>query len=126
MLCPYCCKLAYLVSGQAIYPHRQDLWAKRFWKCDPCQAWVGCHEGTDRPFGRLADKHLRAAKSRAHIAFDEQWLAGTKSGRRRRREYAYRLLATQLGIDREDCHIGLFDIQTCAEVVKLCGEWEEP
>jgi hypothetical protein len=110
--CAYCGQLAALVTGAAIYPHRPDLHAKQFWACDPCGAWVGVHPGTVRPLGRLANAELRRAKMRAHAAFDPLWRNGLTD-----RRSAYSLLAEELGISREACHVGYFDVPTCERVV---------
>jgi hypothetical protein len=110
--CEYCRGHAELVGGSAIYPHRPDLDRLRFWRCAPCDAYVGCHPGTENPLGRLANAELRAAKIRAHDAFDPLW-----KSRKIRRSEAYRRLAKHLGIDDRDCHIGMFDVETCARVV---------
>lgn len=63
-----------LVSGEHIYPHRQDLYWKRFWVCTQCQdAYVGCHGETDRPLGTCAGPELRKMRRRCHDAFDPLW-----------------------------------------------------
>jgi uncharacterized protein with PIN domain len=36
MKCPYCGKDVHLVTGEEIYPHRNDLHMKNFWLCKPC------------------------------------------------------------------------------------------
>ncbi len=117
--CDYCHGEAKLVSGREIYPHRPDLVAKQFWRCEPCDAYVGCHrrhpkdnrDGT-KPLGRLANAELRREKQRAHAAFDPIW----KSGQMRRKA-AYAWLAEQLGISRANCHIGMMDVDACRAVV---------
>jgi hypothetical protein len=106
------------VTGVSIYPHRPDLFAKLFYKCDTCGAYVGCHPGTDRPLGRLANAELRKAKSEAHAAFDPKWQRGKWAPRWR----AYTKLAALLGIPSEDCHIGMFDIEQCKRVVEVCKD----
>src|ERR1700684_383239 len=106
--CRYCEQPAQLVDGTVIYPHRPDLAAKRFWACLPCSAWVGCHPGTEKPLGRLANAQLRAAKMAAHGIFDPLW----KGGPMRRRE-AYRWLAGELGMEPKRCHIGYMDLTEC-------------
>lgn len=113
--CPYCQRGAKLVLGSVVYPHRKDLQGKRFWACMPCDAYVGCHEGSTTPFGRLANAELRRAKQAAHTAFDALW----KGGRFSRRE-AYRWLSGMLGIAPEECHIGKFDLDQCKRVVAVC------
>lgn len=119
MNCDYCGKPAELVTGDEIYPHRPDLSRLRFWRCEPCDAHVGCHRGTTRPLGRLANAELRRAKMAAHAAFDPLW----KSGRMSRSE-AYAWLADRLGIEADVCHIGMFDVAMCelvCEEVKQCS-----
>lgn len=119
-ICPYCGAAAEKVTGDIQYPHRNDMGKKFFWRCVPCQAWVGCHIGTDRPLGRLADAELRTWKRRAHDAFDPLWR--TTAHRRRNtgaRTRAYQALAHALGIPAADCHIGMFDIDLCRRTVAL-------
>ena len=122
VICPYCNKAAALVSGKTIYPSRLDLTKQKYFLCADCDAYVGCHrEGTwywvdgvkhfsagDTPLGRLADSRLRAAKMRAHSAFDPMW---QENGPTRRQAYGW--LAVMLGIPAEACHIGMFDLDQC-------------
>jgi len=128
--CPYCHAPARLVSGEAIYPHRVDLYDLKFWQCQPCDAYVGCHKAgamTDTgrsdgtfPLGRLANAELRRAKSAAHAAFDPLW----KSKRMKRRD-AYGWLARELGISRDNCHIGMFDVDACRAVVAAASNFRK-
>lgn len=113
--CPYCGSTARLVTGETIYPRRTNLWAKRFWSCSPCKAYVGCHQGTTTPLGRLADATLRSAKQAAHALFDPLWQRGEMS-----REKAYAWLARELGLPGPDCHIGMFDVDMCVRVIEVC------
>lgn len=110
--CAYCHRGAELVSGVKIYPHRLDLRGKSFWRCEPCAAWVGCHPGTVKPLGRLANAELRRAKMKAHAAFDPLWKSGVLD-----RHSAYAWLAEVLGVSRADCHIGMMDVDACKAVV---------
>ncbi len=136
--CPYCDRPAALVGGAAIYPHRPDLFGLKFWQCEPCDAYVGCHKAGSwrfergqkirhtgiEPLGRLADATLRAAKQRAHAAFDPLWKAGRMS-----RPEAYAWLASALGISVDNCHIGMFDVDGCGAVVAAVaslGQRSEP
>lgn len=116
--CPYCERTARLVNGHAIYPQAGPwLGRKPFWLCSGCNAYVGCHPGTTRPLGRLANAELRRWKIEAHKAFDPLW----KSGGMTRRE-AYHWLAGQLDIPGRQCHIGMFDEATCRRVVELVAQ----
>jgi hypothetical protein len=115
--CSYCDRPAELVTGRTIYPHRPDLFHQRFYRCEPCGAYVGCHRGTVQPLGRLANAELRRAKIAAHAAFDPIWRSGRSS-----RSDAYAWLAKQLGIAIQNCHIGMFDVEQCRRVVEVCEQ----
>lgn len=119
VICDYCQQEAELVYGDVIYPHRQDLHLKRFWRCKPCQAYVGCHKFTEEPLGRLANTELRKMKMEAHSAFDPIW-RGSKGKTTRSEAYAW--LADQLGIPFPECHIGMFDVEMCRKVIEVCNE----
>ena len=121
--CPYCQAPATLTTGAIIYPHIRDLADKPIWACMPCKAWVGCHPGTQMPLGRLADAELRTAKQAAHNAFDPLWKGKIRRdgcSKRNARGAGYAWLAKQLGIPGEDCHIGMFDVETCRRVAEIC------
>ena len=123
VFCDYCGEPAQLVTGKKVYPHLPGLWPKQFWRCVPCMAWVGCHRGTERPLGRLANADLRRAKMAAHDAFDRLWRAKMRRDgipKSKARAAAYKWLANQLGIDAEECHVGMFDMETCKRVVEIC------
>ena len=114
-ICPYCFQQSNLVTGQAIYPHRPDLYQKWFYQCLPCSAFVGCHPNTKNPLGRLANAELRKYKSLAHKAFDPIW----KNGEITRKE-AYKNLARAMNIESTKCHIGMFDTFQCKKVIAIC------
>jgi hypothetical protein len=120
--CPYCGEKAEKTTGAVIYPHLRQLARKVMYRCQPCEAWVGCHDGTDKPLGRLANAALRKAKQDAHAAFDPIWqeLAASGMSRSRARSTSYAWLADALGIATRDCHIGLFDEDVCQRVVAVC------
>ena len=109
MLCPYCGREAELVEGDVIYPFRQDLWDKKYWSCVPCGAYVGCHPGTDKPLGCIADKELRRLRVEAHERFDRLWRNGGPLTRTR----AYQWLAFTMELGAKQAHIGKFDKGQC-------------
>lgn len=117
--CDYCGQPAQLVTGAVIYPHRKDLHSLKFWQCEPCAAYVGCHKQSDAvPLGRLANVELRAAKKKAHSYLDPIWQEGHMS-----RKDVYIWLASKLKIRQASSHIGMFSVEQCHEVVKLCNEF---
>lgn len=109
--CECSCALA-LVTGQRIYPHREDLHHLRFWECPSCGRYVGCHPGTTKPLGRPADEETRRARSAAHAAFDPLWRRGGMT----RRE-AYRWLADAMG--KPVVHIGDMTAVEARRVVEI-------
>lgn len=87
-----------------------------FWSCSrwpECDGTVGCHPGTTKPLGSLADKETRQARALAHSAFDGLWEAEDGPSR----SGAYTWLAWRIEVDPEECHIGSFDLDTCKKVV---------
>lgn len=113
MNCDYCHKPAELVDSEEIYGRSYN---QNMWRCKPCQAWVGCHKGTDKPLGRLANAELRKWKMKVHDVFDPIW----KGRAGKARKTAYQWLANELGIKYRDCHIGMFNIERCQKAVKIC------
>lgn len=112
MTCPYCGEQAVFTSSREVYGGRDY---GMIYLCRPCQAWVGCHEESAVPLGRIANAELRRAKMQAHEAFDPLWKTGEMS-----RHNAYAWLSNQLGIPSRDCHIGMFDVEMCGRVVNVC------
>ena len=121
LTCQYCGKPAELVTGETLYPRHEYLHKKHFWRCEPCGAWVGCHDagagygdGT-RPLGLLANAQLRAAKKSVHDVFDPLWQDGFM-----RRKEAYQWLAEGLRLPVNQCHVGMFSLEQCARAKALC------
>jgi len=104
--CPYCNKKAELVDSSVVYGRSYGM--IYLCKCVPSWAYVGCHKGSSKPLGRLADKQLREYKKKVHAAFDPIW----KSGDMRRPE-AYEWLAKEMNIPKKECHVGMFDVERC-------------
>lgn len=115
VICDYCGDVAQFVDGGKIYPHRPDLNHLKFFLCSPCNAYVGVHIGTTKPFGRLANAELRSFKQKAHLEFDKLW----KSGRFTRKE-SYSMLSGAMNKSIDLTHIGMFNVSECKQVVELC------
>lgn len=92
--------------------------------CWPCDAHVGCHPGTVKPLGVPANKPTREARQRAHAAFDPLWKNHPAKGKWTRKDARleeYRWLREAMGLERSQCHIGMFTVEQCARVVELCA-----
>ncbi|MBK5646245.1 zinc-finger-containing protein [Acinetobacter proteolyticus] len=114
-ICPYCESTSELVKGSVIYPKRPDLADLDMYQCAPCSAYVGCHEGTLKPLGRLANAELRQWKMNVHKVFDPLWRSGAM-----KRGDAYKALAEEMGIERKDCHVGMFSVDQCKQAYAIC------
>lgn len=81
----YCCNCgcdveARLTDGEEIYPHREDLHALPFWKCDTCKGKVGCHHKTSdrtRPLGVIPSAEVSKLRSEIHSSMDVIWKSKT-------------------------------------------------
>jgi hypothetical protein len=106
--CPYCGREPVLHRDSTpIY--KQDhgpVWACPGWP--QCDSIIGCHPGTTRPLGTMANTMLRKARKRAHKFFDKLFDPGPLT-----RQQAYIELATYMDLDIDDCHMGQFDLGQC-------------
>lgn len=78
-----------------------------------CDMYVGCHPGTFKPLGTLADNDLRALRWRAHKAMDTCWKSGRMS-----RDEAYEELQVVLEVGSNEAHIGKLDSEQCEKVIE--------
>ena len=119
VICQYCKGRAELLKGSALFPGKNELYYKKFWRCKTCNAHVGCHQGTDKPLGTLATQRLRRLRHLVHLAFDKRWKKGRLKKQRRKRSDAYIWLASELGIIVDRCHIGMFDEKMCERALEV-------
>jgi len=115
VICPYCEKRADVATGRDVYPNQTGLKNLKFYVCLDCDARVGCHKNSGKPFGTLANADLRIARSQAHRVFDPKWRNGDMT-----RKQAYAWLADKMDIHVADCHISHFGEWQCQEVVAVC------
>ena len=106
-------------DGSEIYPHRKDLKELIFYKCT-CNSTIGCHKDTDKPMGTLANDKLKKARIVAHKEFDDLFKNGYMS-----RKKAYEWLSDKLNISKDNCHIGMFNIEECNLVVSAVYDYFE-
>lgn len=79
-----------------------------------CTGIHGAHPDGS-PMGIPADKDTRAARVRAHEAFD-----GLRKARKWARRGSYVWLARKMEMEFNDCHVAMFDIPQCEAVVRIC------
>jgi hypothetical protein len=87
-----------------------------FWICPynaTCRMLCGAHpDGT--PSSTPADAETKAARNRAHEAFDALWKTDRLS-----RHGAYRWMQRKMGMTRDEAHIGFFDVAQCEQLIGL-------
>lgn len=115
VICNYCGKPAEYVDSTIVYGSSYGM----IYYCKPCNAWVGVHKGSGTPLGTLANAELRAYRRKAHGLFDRIWRCRWMS-----RSKAYGWLSEQMGLAREETHIGMFSIEQCRTVIDLCLAYE--
>jgi hypothetical protein len=81
------------------------------WRRDCCGLWGW---GESAP---LVDKETHEARSYAHKVFDSLWQSGLVD-----RSRAYALLAQELGLTRDECHMKIMDKETARRVPAAAHE----
>lgn len=114
MKCPYCGEEAKLVTGEYIHPFQPIHKNKNYYICIACDAYVGCHKGTQKALGTLADAELRTLRMKVHHEFDFLWKSNIMT-----RKNAYIYLSKKLKISLTKTHIAAFDIKRCKEVLEI-------
>ena len=117
-ICRYCGGVIRPVPAETIYRDSADrlqMTGETVYQCQNCNARVGCHKGTDRPLGDVANEVLRLKRIETHQAFDALWKQKGLS-----RTAAYKWLAKKLRISEEKAHIGGFEMEQCQQVISLC------
>ncbi len=120
-LCPYCDQKTQYVDSIIVYPESHGM----IHYCKDCQAWVGCHNGTDQSYGFVATKYLRGLRHETHQLFDPLWQSKVHYGEKPKTAQvaARKWLAGVLDIPVEVCHIGMFDIEMCRKTIEICQKY---
>lgn len=122
-ICRYCGGVIRRVPAQKVYgdaaANRLKLWNEWFYQCQNCNARVGCHRGTTRPLGNVANEVLRLKRMETHQVFDAFWQRRGMS-----RTAAYKWLSEQMKLPEAKTHIGGFEMDQCQQVIDLCRQKE--
>lgn len=117
-ICRYCGGIVRLVPAESVYGDsavRLGLKGEKLYQCQNCNARVGCHRGTVRPLGDLANEVLRLKRIETHQVFDAYWTERGMS-----RTQAYRWLAKKMHLPERKAHIGGFEMHQCQKLIDLC------
>lgn len=110
-ICPYCGGKVSLVKTSK-YP------SGYMYSCDNCHAQVGTYKKEPTlAMGTLADSETRKKRLEVHKLLDRFWRSNLGRGK------AYTKLANELGIEKEQCHIALMDLQTLNKAEQIILKW---
>ena len=111
-ICGYCGGKVIFTDSAILYGgvSRGDVYL-----CTNCNASVGVHKGTNRPYGTLANAALKLKRRETHVVFDQFW-----KNQQMTRTNGYKWLAQQMQIPEYRAHIGIFDMQQCEQVLQIC------
>lgn|GEM_PF-1633466 len=84
-----------------------------------CQATHGAHKD-GRPLGIPADSDTKRARITAHNVFDRIW-----KDKYMRRGDAYAWMAEQMGMEKDEAHIGRFDMEQCEKLIAIVDAYFE-
>jgi zinc-finger-containing domain len=87
---------AKLVSGSIVYPRSPQLAHDKFWMCNSCKNFIGCHKNANKnklkPLGVIANKELKEARIQIHNIIDPIW-----QGEKMKRGEIYAIISNELG-----------------------------
>jgi len=110
------CNSVVIKSNAEIYGRTYGKWPW-IYICEGCDSYVGMHPFTDIPLGTLADAATRDARKECKAPFEALYRTGKMA-----RNEAYQKLANKLGIPKEECHFGWFDIVMCNKAAVAARE----
>lgn len=109
MICPFCNEPAKWVPNEEIYGKRYGK-SYMMWWCKKDDAYVGCHQNTQRPLGTMTNKEMRTWRRRAHAMLDPLW----KGGQYDRRE-VYARISRHFG---HTVHVGESGVEECKAIIE--------
>lgn len=121
-ICPYCKSTPIFVDSSVVYKKSYGF----IYLCPTCKAYVGANKETNEPLGRLSNEILRYWKKQAHEVFDviaktdlinkvwDEFIPKVSN-----RQKAYLWLSIQMNIDPKYCHIGMFNVEQCKQVIEI-------
>lgn len=87
---------AKLVTGAMIYEDSPKVARDKFWMCNSCKNYVGCHKNANKnklkPLGVIANKDLRKIRMMIHEIIDPIWRE-----EKMKRGEVYAIISNELG-----------------------------
>jgi uncharacterized Zn finger protein (UPF0148 family) len=105
--CPECAAPLILKQGK----HGTFYGCSR-WRWTGCTGTHSAHQGSGKPMGVPAKQEVKAARHKAHTAFDALWMTGQMSRKR-----AYEWMQKIMNLTKRDSHIAKFDLAQCERLI---------
>lgn len=92
-----------------------DRQGRQRWECLDCGAMVYCHTGTEKPYGRMADRHTRELRKQLHAEFDRLYSVGIIA-----KAPLYRLLNERYFTSQDEFHISWLPKDMLVDLLERC------
>lgn len=112
MNCPYCNKKAIWCENKEIYGRNYGK-SYMCYYCKDCDAYVGCHNNTKKPLGRMANKELRELRKESKNLWINKIVGGNYRNRKLRSR-GYKYLRNLLN---KEFHFGDSTIEECTLII---------
>ena len=113
MKCPNCLNSARWCDNKEIYGKSYGR-SSMCWYCKRCDYYVGCHNNSQRPLGKMASRETRELRMACHKKFDTYWKENFTT-----RNEGYKWLQEIMKKLPADAHIGMFEKEECEELLTL-------
>lgn len=117
VICNYCNQPCKWVENKEIYGRNYGR-SYMIWLCVDCDAYVGCHNNSKKPLGRVANKELRDLRKESKNLFISKYLRKWNCPNHVK-DSMYKRLASEINIPVSECHFGMFDEKRCKDVINL-------
>lgn len=106
--CPECGAPMTLITKNAKYG---PFYGCVMFRQTGCRGTHSAH-ANGQPMGVPGDRETKAARVRAHAAFDQLWTGGKMS-----RKKAYQWMQETMHLTKRQAHIGKFDVEQCEALI---------
>lgn len=107
-----------ICGGKVAYQKNSKMKSGWCYRCESCGAMVGTYP--KRPtvaLGTLADTETRKKRIEVHKLLDRFWRGSAT------RDKLYEKLATELGIEKENCHFAYMDLEMLNKAEQILLRW---
>lgn len=119
----FCGSPAHLLPNSLLY-NGKSYGNSKAYICDrfpECRGSVGVHPN-GKPLGTIPDEHTKSLRRKLHAIIDPLWQNQAYQSRRKARGQVYGWLRHIMQMTPDECHIGMFDADTCVQAMEKIRE----